>query len=321
MKITVILCTYNRCRSLSKSLESLVSQTLPAAIDWEVLVVDNNSRDETRGVAEEFCRRYPGRFRYIFEPRAGKSNALNTGVREALGEILAFIDDDAMAEPSWLQNLTAELHGSEWAGAGGRILPEKSFSPPGWLSAELPSSFAPLALVDLGPQSGPLSESPSGTNMAFRREIFQRYGGFRTDLGPQPNSPNPQKCEDSEFGHRLLAAGERLRYEPSAVVFHAVPEIRRHKKYFLTWWFDKGRSDLRESGMPPEFRWFVAGIPLVMLRRFAVGTVRWMVSVRPSRRFYCQTQLRWLAGQIAECYHLAHLRETVTVSCGNDSHS
>ena len=87
MKITVILCTYNRCKRLAKALESVAASALPASVDWEVLVVDNNSKDETRQVIEEFCERYPARFRYVFEPRQGKSNALNTGIREARGEI------------------------------------------------------------------------------------------------------------------------------------------------------------------------------------------------------------------------------------------
>ena len=72
MNVTVILCTYNRCQSLAKALESVAVSTLPKSIEWEVLVVDNNSRDQTRKVVEEFCRRYPGRFRYLFESRQGQ---------------------------------------------------------------------------------------------------------------------------------------------------------------------------------------------------------------------------------------------------------
>jgi glucosyl-dolichyl phosphate glucuronosyltransferase len=296
--ITVILCTFNRCQSLAKALESVAAQTLPHTLVWEVLVVDNNSRDQTRTVVEDFCLKYPSRFRYLFEPQPGKSYALNAGIREARGGILAFIDDDVTAEPTWLQNLTAELRSGEWAGAGGPILPERGFSPPPWLSGGDLRSFAPLALFNLGPQPGALTEPPFGTNMAFRKEIFERYGGFRTDLGPQPDSI--LRGEDTEFGSRILAAGLQLRYAPSAKVFHAVPENRLQKKYFLAWWFDKGRSDVREFGIPPEVRWFVGGIPLYLFRRITMWTLRWTAAVRPARRFYCQTRLRWLAGQIVE---------------------
>src|ERR1700756_1020921 len=122
MKITVILCTYNRCQSLARALGSVAASVLPDSVEWEVLVVDNNSPDQTREVIEDFCLRYPGRFRYLFEPKQGKSNALNSGIRNARGNILAFMDDDVIVAPTWLQNLTAALDSGEWLGVGGRIL-------------------------------------------------------------------------------------------------------------------------------------------------------------------------------------------------------
>src|SRR5271166_3382652 len=106
MKITVILCTYNRCVSLSSALESVAATTFSDPVEWEVLVVDNNSKDQTREVIQDYCRRSPGRFRYLFEGRQGKSYALNTGIRAAEGDVLAFMDDDVTVDPRWLQNLT-----------------------------------------------------------------------------------------------------------------------------------------------------------------------------------------------------------------------
>jgi glycosyltransferase involved in cell wall biosynthesis len=86
---------------------------------WEILVVDNNSKDRTREVVEDFCRRDPDHFRYVFEPQQGKSFALNSGIREARGDVVAFMDDDVTVEPTWLQNLTADLWSGQWTGAGG----------------------------------------------------------------------------------------------------------------------------------------------------------------------------------------------------------
>lgn len=123
MKATVIVCTYNRCQSLADTLDSLAKSIVPASTDWEVLIVDNNSADRTRQVVEEFTRRFPGRFRYVFEPRQGKSFALNRGIRETQADVLAFTDDDVIAEPAWLWNLTKDLFSGEWQGAGGKILP------------------------------------------------------------------------------------------------------------------------------------------------------------------------------------------------------
>src|ERR1700722_6737317 len=109
-KITVIICTYNRCQTLQRALASVAASVLPPDVEWEVLVANNNSTDQTREAIEEFCRKYPGRFRYLLETRQGKSYALNSAIREAHGGILVFIDDDVIVEPTWLQNLTAALH-------------------------------------------------------------------------------------------------------------------------------------------------------------------------------------------------------------------
>jgi glycosyltransferase involved in cell wall biosynthesis len=301
MKITVILCTYNRGEDLANALNSVAASTLPESTEWEVLVVDNNSTDHTRNVVEGFCLRFPGRFRYRFEPQQGKSHALNAGIREARGEVLAFMDDDVTVEPTWLHNLTAALRDGEWVGSGGRILPERTFQIPRWLSVKGRYALAPLALFDLGPQCGALDEPPFGTNMAFRKKMFDKYGGFRTDLGPRPG--NEIRNEDTEFGRRLLIAGERLRYEPSAVVYHPVSHSRIQKRYFLAWWFDKARADIRESGLSPDTKWSVLGIPLNLFPRLALWTLRWVVSVDPSLRFSNKVKAWGGAGQIVECFH------------------
>ncbi|MGA7294107.1 MAG: glycosyltransferase [Terriglobales bacterium] len=300
MNITVILCTYNRSESLSKALASVLVSTLPESTGWEVLVVDNNSNDKTRDVVEGCCRQHPAQIRYLFEAQPGKSHALATGIKNARGEILAFMDDDVTVEPTWLQNLTACLHNGQWVGAGGRILPELSFSPPRWFPLQDRYALAPLALFDLGPQAGVLTEPPFGTNMAFQKKIFEKYDGFRTDLGPRPGSEI--RSEDTEFGNRLLLAGEQLRYEPSAVVYHAVSEKRIQKKYLLTWWFDKARAEFRQFGVPSDTRWFFAGIPLYLLRRLVAWTVRWLFTADPARRFSNKIKLWTVVGQIRECY-------------------
>lgn len=301
MKVSVILCTYNRCRSLATALESVALSQIPETVSWEVLVIDNNSKDETREVVEEFSRRHPGRFRYLFQPQPGKSNALNSGIREASGEILAFMDDDVTVEPEWLQNLTSVLRHQEWAGVGGRILPERNFTPPTWLSLRDKYALAPLAVFDIGTQAGEMYEAPFGTNMAFRRDVFSRYGGFRTDLGPKPGA-GVQHNEDSDFGSRLLAAGERFWYEPSAVVYHSMPAERLRKAHFLAWWIDKARADVRQDGVPDNVKWQIAGVPLHLLRRLFLWSLRWMTSLDPAERFRRKLSVWRVAGTIQECH-------------------
>jgi glycosyltransferase involved in cell wall biosynthesis len=302
MNITVILCTFNRCQDLAKALDSVALSVVPNTVDWEVLVMDNNSTDRTRELVNDFSSRFPGRFRYAFEPQPGKSFALNTGIRESRGDVLAFLDDDVIVEPTWLQNLTAPLCRTDCAGVAGRILPEKGFSPPQWIPLGEQDALAPLAIFNPNREPGPLNTSPYGANMAFQKRVFEKYGGFRTDLGPLPGSGNPQKNEDSEFGQRLLAAGEMLHYEPCAIVYHAMPPHRLRKEYFLAWWFDKSRADIQTHGIPADTRWFVAHIPLYLFRRFTAWTLRWLVTVEPSRRFSCKLKVWSCAGQILECH-------------------
>ncbi len=299
-QITVILCTHNRARSLAAALESVVAQTLSKLVGWEILVVDNNSSDETRQVIEDFQRRYPERIRYLFEPQQGISHARNSGVRDARGEILAFIDDDETAAPGWLQNLTANLYDCEWSGAGGRILPSWNCSRPPWLSDQSPFTLAPLAVFDAGTAAGQLTKTPFGANMAFRKEVFDACGGFRTDLGRV--GKGMLSGEDTEFGRRVLDAGRRLRYEPLAFTYHPVDEIRVNQKYFLEWWFNKGRSDVREFRNQPK-NTHLLGIPVRLLRGLVPQAARWIFAVEPSHRFICKLRVWVSAGQVFEYYH------------------
>ena len=326
LDVTVILCTYNRCEDLNVALQSIATSQMANSVSWEILVVDNNSTDQTRNVVERFFRSYPGLFRYIFEPQPGKSYALNTGIANARGGVLAFVDDDVTVEPTWLQNLTAPLlHDAELAGVGGRVLPAQKFTPPPWL----PDSFDGVIFAgfDLGDNVTELDHAPYGANMAFRKSAFQKHGGFRIDLGPTPNSQI--RNEDTEFGRRLLAAGERLRYEPSAVVYHPIPDGRITQEYFFDWWFDYGRALIRERGDRPD----VYGIPLDYLSLFRRSAeipgllLRWIFAIDPQKRFRNKC-LAWKgAGQIVEVYHrLVDRKRTkpgsvVPAKSGRSSHS
>jgi glycosyltransferase involved in cell wall biosynthesis len=305
MKITIILCTYNRCGSLPTALDSLAAQELPGSVEWEILVVDNNSNDQTEQVVRDFSRRYPGRFRYLFETNQGLSRARNAGVREARGDILAFTDDDVTAEPRWLENLTSGLASEGWAGAGGRVLRELTCPLPRWLSFEgrYERMAAPLVLFDLGSKRCDIDDFAIGANMAYRKEIFVKYGGFRTDLGRSGDSL--LGLEDNDFAHRVLAAGERLLYEPSAVVYHPVPQNRLSKEYFLGWWFGLGRASIRHLSPGPA----VWGIPRCYLRmarnmiRLVPRALEWAFTLKACGRFYYKTQVWQIAGSLVECYH------------------
>jgi len=288
---------------LAGALESIAASEVPSSITWEALVVDNNSTDRTRDVVEDCCRRYPGRFRYLFEPKPGLSYARNAGIANSRGAVLAFTDDDVIVQPTWLQNLTAASHDSEWAGAGGRILPAQKFTPPPWLPDNLSDWGGILcAYFDLGDSACELERAPYGANMAFRRSVFAKYGGFRIDLGPRPGSQI--RNDDTEFGRRLLVAGERLRYEPSAIVYHPIPQGRLTREYFYSWWFDYGRAMIRERGERPA-TWGIPRDYLSLLRfaaRMPAMTLRWMLAINLQQRFRYKCWVWHAAGQMVELY-------------------
>ena len=304
MDITVIVCSYNRCESLAKALVSIASSVLPESVEWEVLVVDNNSRDQTRTVVQEICCRCPGRFRYLFESKQGKSNALNAGIRAACGQILAFTDDDVTVDPLWLQNLTAPLLMGQWVGTAGCIRLEPNFRPPHWMAITGPFSLgAPLAAeFDRGDHEGPLDQLPFGANMAFRKVMFERYGEFRADLGPNP--ADEIRGEDVEFAGRLMAAGEQMYYVPSAVVNHRVAQERVNKRYFRSYYFAQGRSVARQEGLKLS----IWRIPRFWIREIR-GKLRWVSSLdrkwflNTQGRFFCELVVLRTIGRIMESYH------------------
>lgn len=290
-------------------LESIALSQLPETVRWEVLVVDNNSNDDTPVVVNEFSARFPERFQYIFEVRQGKSYALNRGIRESHGDVLVFVDDDVTVEPTWLCNLTSSLERGEWAGTGGRTRLAEQFTPPKWLALTGPCSLGGVlaAQFDLGDEPCVLKDPPFGANMAYRKEMFAKYGVFRTDLGPSADRTVPRPNEDTEFGRRLMAGGQQIRYEPDAVVYHPVPKDRIRKKYFLDWWYDYGRASIREVGRRPDILgiqrryWSILKIAAVVL---PLWSLRWFFAFDPGERFFHKCFV-WVAlGQIVEINRL-----------------
>jgi len=310
MNLTVIVCTYNRCHTVTKSLDSIAMQVVPEGIEWNVLVVDNNSTDQTREVLEAYCLQNP-RFSYVFEPQQGLSHARNAGIQVAQGEILAFTDDDVTADPGWLWSLTSSLHAGPWSFAGGRIIPVWHGDLPDWLSEDDFATMGPFTGFDEGPEPKTLNRPTYGGNTAFRREIFRKYGGFRADLGRSNN--NLLGREDIEIANRLFSRGEKLRYEPNAVIRHPVEEYRMKKGYILKWFYWDCRSEIADRGVLPT-RWSIKGIRLSDFRRLVRWALQWLISTNPRSRFFCQIQIWKVVGSVVACYHESALRDRRTVA-------
>jgi glycosyltransferase involved in cell wall biosynthesis len=281
---SVILCTYNRASQLSRALEGLSHLDVPAGLDWELLVVDNSSTDDTRAIVEQVAAEARLPCRYMFEPQQGKSFALNTGIAQARGQVLAFTDDDVTFDRGWLRALLAAFDGPDCAGAGGRIVPVWPSPPPRWYSETGPYRLrAAVVRYQFGDTPGPVSLPPYGANMAYRREMFERYGVFRTDIGPQGRLVMPG--EDSEFGLRVLAGGERVMYVPSAIVYHPVEPERMRFRYFEQFYYGVGRMEMRvfptDSG---TIRWL--RIPRHLYRALVQHVLQWGISLDPRARAF-----------------------------------
>lgn len=225
IEISVIVCTHNRATTLALTLHSLAFQTVDPS-RYEVIVVDNNSTDNTKDVVECSAAFDAPRVKYVFEARQGLSYARNAGIESAHGEIVAFTDDDVELSPSWVASIFSAFQKYACAAVQGRTILHCEVCLPSWLPDEY-LDF--LARVDRGPADvvwdGPLI----GANMAFRKNVFERFGLFDVSLGVGQAGA----YEETEFSHRLRGDPTiRVYYVGSALSVHKIPAGRLSKSYF-----------------------------------------------------------------------------------------
>ena len=238
-RITAIVCTHNRAGYLRRALESLAAQTLSPR-DYEILVVDNASTDETpqivHGLSEEIAN-----LRYIREEHLGLSRARNTGAAAASTPYIAYMDDDARAEPNWLHTLLTSFKGLVPAPAcvGGRVLLDWGGDPPRWLPRRYWSVYTyvdhPGGNHWLGEQ-----EYLAGANMAFRRDDLLSLGGFPVNLGRRGSCL--LSGEEAAVIQTLREKRLGVFYTADAVVLHAVPQTRLRRSWLRNRMFWDGAS-------------------------------------------------------------------------------
>jgi len=262
MDISVIICTYNRSDSLRRTLEHLQNMEVPEEIRWELLVVDNNSKDDTKAVAESFREIMKIRFTYLLEKNQGLSFARNNGIRHAAGDVIVFTDDDVLVDKSWIGNIHEAFRKHvEAACIGGKILPRWEKPCPAWLKGRL---LEYLACCDHGDETKRMSEPRLwGANLAMRSSMFRKYGLFDTRLGH--TGGKLYGGEECQYLDRMLASGECILYCPEIIVHHCIPESRIRKAYFRKWKSDKGELYALQMGDYEGRNLF--GIPLIVIRK------------------------------------------------------
>ena len=297
MKISVVLCTYNRASSLRTVLEMLAHQELGNDVEFELVVVDNNSTDSTRAVVELFQQDFPDLdIQYYFEATQGKSYALNAGIRAASHEVLAFTDDDVVIDPCWLRSISEAFNALPTRVLAGRVRPLWMSSKPAWMNELESRLYTAIVEFDMGEKPLKLDEPGIGANMAVHSDVFDEFGAFRTDIGP--TSGELMRCEDTEIFQRLISSGEPVYYSPEMIIDHPVEEFRMTREYFLKYYFAYGRSRTRISGVEPVTLFF--GVPRYMLRQVLSQICRWLSTISVSERFLRKLELAEQLGVIFE---------------------
>lgn len=266
--ISVIICTYNRSESLKDTLKSIEALFIPKELQWELVIVDNNSTDDTKKVVEYFADSSKAKVGYVFESNQGLSFARNAGIRHAQGEIVAFTDDDVIVDKNWLCFIAGTFVEYNVDCVSGKILPIWLGERPDWLTDDL---LKVLAILDHGDRvhdfTGSTSERlPFGANFSFKKEVFLRNGYFNEKLAPG---------EDQEMFQRLLAAGGKAIYNPDIVVHHKIPPERLTKAYFRSW-HHKGGKVSAELEYHSRVKLF--GVPGYMVKQASWTLWRYLYS-------------------------------------------
>ncbi len=307
--VSVIITAYNRCEDLKKVLEGLLAQRVEGKFAYEVIVVDNNSTDATKQAVESYMPKFSSPenkdgclgLKYLFEARQGKSYALNRGIEETQGDIVAFTDDDVLVDPYWLYQLTEcfEKYGCD--GVGGRVIPVYPPQTPKWIRYNPVKLAGVVVISDYGEETKPYGKPMGpfiGSNYAFKRQVFDECGLFRVDLGPGA----PAMGEDTEMVDRVANKGKILYYCGAALIRHPVDLGRLRLKYIAKWHTALGRFAARKE-MKSTNTHFVCyfGVPRYLLKGFLKDALLLIPSAFNKLYFY--NRLRGLfrkAGMISE---------------------
>jgi glycosyltransferase involved in cell wall biosynthesis len=264
VKITVALCTWNRAALLDATLTSMASLRVPTGTEWELLVVDNNSTDQTPQIIEKHRANLP--LVALHETRAGKSYAANLAAARATGELLVWTDDDVLVPENWL--LEYARAAAAWPDAeffAGSIEPWFESSPPEWITRHLSELTGVYVIVDHGSTERPLNrgEAVFGANMAFRIGTARAF-----PLNPRLGRIRGSLIggDDTELVERVFNAGHSGVWVPTARLRHFVPSERLTAQYIQRWFRDAGRNFVIQKGLDGGRR--IASVPTWVIRQY-----------------------------------------------------
>jgi glycosyltransferase involved in cell wall biosynthesis len=298
-EISVLICTFNRSQSLARTLESLEAMGVPRDLLWELIVIDNNSKDATGDIVNCFLTRNTALpLKYFFEPSPGLSYARNRGIRESQGAILAFLDDDVLVSPNWLEQVQRAFETYDPSCMGGRVLLDESNIRPAWWDNRYNGAAGEFdrGTVVIVPDNYDDAVIGIGANISFKRSSFDQYGLFRTDLGRRPDRLG--MGEETEMVQRLRQQKKRVIYYPDALVFHCPPGTRFSKPYLRRHFYNLGKWYFvrdRESDIGPR----IFGVPRWAYRSIVMRLMKSIVLVLRARwreSFFEQLEFLTLMG-------------------------
>jgi glucosyl-dolichyl phosphate glucuronosyltransferase len=231
VRISAVICTFNRANYLPKAIQSLVEQSLDASL-YEILVVDNCSTDNTKQIVTETFADV-GNLRYVYEPILGVAQARNAGWQNAKGEFVAYLDDDAIASPYWLEKILEvfDTVTPQPACVGGRVNPIWEAEKPDWLPKSLEGLYA---IVDYGDRPLVLQQNQFfvATNSALPRQILAKMANFNVGLGRKGN--NLLSMEENLLQDELRKQGYQLYYHPEIAIAHHIHANRIDPSWMLS---------------------------------------------------------------------------------------
>jgi glycosyltransferase involved in cell wall biosynthesis len=299
MLVTVAICTWNRARLLDQTLAGMRQLRIPEGHTWELLIVNNNSTDDTDEVIERHAAHLP--IQRLLEQQQGLSNARNCALAHTRGELLVWTDDDVLVDPDWLAAYVETAMKYPSAGYfGGAVEPWFESKPPGWVNRNLDLLQGPFALRDLGPGIRPFvgRETPFGANMGFRTVELR---GFEFDPRLGRVGTGMLSGDETYLIDRLRAEGRTGIWIGTARVRHFIPAARMTTSYVWNFFHGLGRTrqllipynrDVPLMGSGPRWIW----------RRFLLARAKSLL-VAPTRGRW------WLTNFIDAAVHRGILDE------------
>jgi glycosyltransferase involved in cell wall biosynthesis len=272
MFVTVSICTWNRSALLDQTLNEMHRLQIPPGIDWEILVVNNNCTDNTDEVIARHVQDLP--IRRLFEVTPGLSNARNSAIGVAQGELLLWTDDDVLVAPDWLSEYVAAARA--WPASsffGGTIDPWFAVEPPTWIRRHMQRLDTYWAVRQLGEVVRPLEpgEFPFGANVAFRTDVLRRYG-FDPGLGNK--GWGKTGGDDIDVMERMIAAGEAGVWVGTARVRHYIPAERLTARYVWRISYGQGQWRVRKGEMDECSGTLLLGAPRWLFRKYLEARLR-----------------------------------------------